>query len=54
MIDKWQVVARNVAICEKCNGSMALWYNRENEVYCIFCDYCDNERKIDIEEQNDD
>ena len=43
MSDKWQVVDRNIAICEKCNGGMALWYDTENEIYCISCDYCDNE-----------
>lgn len=53
-IDKWKVIDRNVAICDKCNGSMALWYNSSQELYCISCDYCDNEitktkRDVEIE-----
>lgn len=42
-MDKWVVKERNVSICEECGGSMALWFNKENGKYCVFCDYCPNE-----------
>lgn len=53
-VDKWKVIDRNVAICDKCDGSMALWYNSSKELYCISCDYCDHEvtktkRDVEIE-----
>ena len=39
----WVVKERNVSICEECDGSMALWFNKEKGLYCISCDYCPNE-----------
>lgn len=42
-INKWVVKERNVSICEECGGSMALWYNRQDQQYCVSCDYCPNE-----------
>lgn len=42
-MNSWEVKERNVSICEQCNGNMALWYNRAKGLYCLSCDYCDNE-----------
>lgn len=42
-MDKWVVKERNVSICEECDGSMALWFNKEKNLYSVSCDYCPNE-----------
>lgn len=42
-MNNWVVKERNVSICEKCGGSMALWHNKIERLYLLSCDYCTNE-----------
>jgi len=55
MTDKWFVVERNVAICPKCNGGCALWkhINLAPTVYWLMCDYCDYEKIVLIEDEEE-
>lgn len=50
VVNNWVVKERNVSICEQCNGSMALWFNKTDRLYMLCCDYCDNEHCYTQEE----
>lgn len=40
---EWVVIKRNIAICNDCDNTMALWKNIRTIEYRVICDFCPNE-----------